>query len=150
VFDDSDMPVPTFQVMSDVDTTKIDPVIAKIFVLSMDDALMDKISEPMSTKITTLLCTYYQDICDRIHHDTPVTQNQKFIHTLYNIYLISQIDKNSLMDQFAGLRASVHSIRFYDDPEEGRAKAGKHNVYINLPKIRSNKELWEIMTHEIG
>lgn len=144
------MPVPEFQVMSDIDTSKIDPVIHKIFLLSMDDAVVSQISETMSAKISDLLCDYYPDICERIYHELSVTQNQKFIHILYSIYLISQIDDHSLLDQFAGLRSSVHSIRFYENPNEWRWKAGKHNVYINLPKIKTNKILREVMTHEIA
>lgn len=149
IFDDSNMPVPFFRVMSDVDTSKIDPAIAKIFQLTLDERIMQQLPSDKLAPITQYICTFYSDVCERIHYETTATDTQKFVHTIYIIYLVTQIDDNLLTDEFAGLRSTIHSVRFYDNPEEHRGKAGKHNIYLNLPQFNTNKELREVMVHEI-
>lgn len=149
IFDDSNMPVPFFRVMSDVDTSRIDPAIQKIFHLTLDENIMKQLPANKLAPITTYICSFYNDICERIHYETPADDVQKFVHTIQIIYLITQIDHNLRLDEFAGLRSTVHSIRFYDNPDEHRGKAGKNNAYFNLPKFESNKELREVMVHEI-
>jgi len=148
--DDSDWEIPPFRVMSDIDTTLLDQKI-QTWVIELLETNNSGIwfSNNIYTSRIREICAGYDDICERMVMVDEFSLKELYTFTLFNTYLISQIDANILLD-VQWLRTTLSSIRFLKSNDDiTRGKAWHRNVIINTYDMRDIVELFEILTHEL-
>lgn len=100
-----------------------------------------------SENLYNKLCKWYSQICDRTIFNWTFTYKEKIVYQGIILFLIRTIDR--YMTYSKKLSDTIYSIRLNKDIDWRRWYAGHHSITINLWWIKSNKELKEVITHEL-
>lgn len=141
-----------FFVQSDEDTTEIDAKIESYYewILQWSPEYLS-LSEAQIWVRLKDMCSAYDDICERMKLQTSFNMKEVYHFTVFTIYLMTQIDRNVLLEWVVPLRNTLDSISFDKSGEDTtRGKAWHRNILINTYEMRDRLELLEIITHEIG
>lgn len=151
LIDDKDFAIPPPSTQSSLDTTEVDLKISEYFsdIISWSEAFTKLWGFDFLWRIEEM-CLYYWDICDKIDFEEKTHVSDQYVYILFSTYLISQVDRNIILPWVVPLRQTIHSILFYSDEKKSRWQAGHHNVLINIHSMESQREIFEVMTHEIA
>ncbi len=149
--DDRDRDIPFFRVMSNVDTSDIDPLIEIYYqdILENNEAF-NSVSDDEYSRRIYWVCEYYDDICNRMILNSTFSMREIYMFTIFSIYSISQIDANMKLENVWSLRETISNIYFEKNAEDiVRWKAGHRNLSINTYDMRTTAELFEVLVHEL-
>lgn len=99
-------------------------------------------------KLYKSVCNIYSDICNKVSREGDYDPQDKLIYQLLIVYLINQIDERLTSQN--SLRKTLSHIKIYRDEEERRWSAWHTHVKMNVNKIATPREFWEVLTHEFG
>ncbi len=125
--------------------SEIQQTIWELLETDMHPAAID---ETKAKELYNDACSIYTDICNKISREWSYDLQEKLTYQLLIIYLIKQIDERlSIQNK---LRDTLSNLKIYRNDEERRGSAWHTNVKINVEKIATPREFWEVLTHEFG
>lgn len=93
------------------------------------------------------ICNYYETICWFTYMNWNYWRKDKILYQTFIIYIIEKLD--SYLTTRTNLTKTLYSINLNNSNWKRRWFAWHHSVTIYLWLVKSNKELFDVLTHEL-
>ena len=100
------------------------------------------------TELYNIICSTYQQICKKTRRDGWFDISEQLIYQAIIIALIQQQDRSWINSSL--LSEKIRFVLVHQDNESRRASAGHDYIKFNPYKSTDNKELRNVLTHELG
>lgn len=92
------------------------------------------------------LCSIYSNLCDKTSREGEFSNEDRFLYQALMIALSKAID--SRLAIHGSIADGLRHIKFYRSGNDRRGSSWHDSVKINVEKIASRREFWEVLTHE--
>lgn len=124
-------------------------IISKVIVNTFSENQTHWVSDSFdyNNNVYSALCDKYEDICNLTYFNWDFTAKQKIEYQAIIIFIIDKLD--NILTTEKNITNVLYSLRLNKSQDWRRWYAWHRTVTINMKTIKSKKELFEVITHEL-